>query len=251
MNEENISGHRARLREKYLMGGPDGFLDYEILELLLTYAVPRKDVRPLAKNLIAEFHSLSGVVDAELCQLEETAGLGKNSAILIKLIRDLAVRYLRQTIDREDFIHLAEKFASYARLRLGGKTSEVMLVFYLNAKNMLLDVSMIGEGTTDAVSVYPDAIAKKALLRGARSVVLCHNHPGGISNPSQEDRRVTMEVKKALRILNIRLLDHLIVSKYDYFSFRDADRCGGSVCDRVLDPYPAEACEDDAEKEEL
>jgi len=190
-------------------------------------------------------------VDAELCQLEETAGLGENSAILIKLIRDLSVRYLRQAIDREDFIQHAEKFATYARLRLGEKTSEVMLVFYLNAKNMLLDVSMLGEGTTDAVSVYPDAIAKKALLRGARSVVLCHNHPGGITNPSQEDRRVTMEVKKALRILNIRLLDHLIVSKYDYFSFRDADRCGGSLCDRVLDPYPAEACEDDAEEKEL
>ena len=250
MNEDN--GHRARLREKYCIGGPDGFLDYEILELLLTYAVPRKDVRPMAKKLIEEYHSLAGVVDAELCQLEETSGLGKNSAILIKLIRDLSVRYLRQTIDNEDFIEHAENFASYARLRLGGRTSEVMMVFYLNAKNMLLDVSTLGEGTTDAVGVYPDTIAKKALLKGARSVVLCHNHPGGISNPSQEDRRVTMEVKKALRILNIRLLDHLIVSKYDYFSFRDADRCGGSICDRVLDPYPpAEACEDDAEEKEL
>lgn len=223
-SEPRNSGHRKRLREKFLRVGEAAFLDYELLELLLSYAIARKDVKPLAKMLLARFKTFSGVIDADAGELAACEGIGENTAILLKTVRSLMVRYLEQPLRQEDFMADSDKFCDYARARLGEFSNEVMMAFYLNAKNMLIDTEIVTEGATDCVMVFPSVVAKRALIRNAKSVVLCHNHPSGVVAPSREDNLVTREVRKALDALKILLLDHLIVSKYDYYSYRYADR---------------------------
>ena len=217
-------GHRKRMREKYLLAGPDAFLDYEILELLLSYAIARRDVKPMAKRLLEKYGSLDKIVDAEISDLAATPGIGENTAILIKLLRSLMVRYLGQQIKEEDFMDDSEKFCDYARMRLGDAPEENMLVFYLNTKNMLIHTEIVSRGGTDCVVVFPTEVAKHALLQSAKTIVMCHNHPSGIVTPSREDNIVTREVRLALEPLKINLLDHIIVSKYGYHSYRYADR---------------------------
>lgn len=228
-------GHRKRLRDKFIKNGDSAFADYEILELLLTFAIHRRDVKPVAKSLLAKFKTLSGVVDADLNDLAALSGLGENSAVLIKLIRSMCVRYLEQNIRAETFMTCTENFCEYARMRLGSSTEEMMMVFFMNTKNILMDVEIMGEGTTDSVTVYPSTIAKKALVRGAHSIVLCHNHPGGITKPSIDDVEITREIKHTLKSVDIFLLDHIIVSKFDYYSFRCADE-DKPIPLRVLEP---------------
>lgn len=217
-------GHRKRLREKFLLTGPDAFMDYEILELLLSYALARKDVKPMAKRLMEKYQSLDKIIDAEISDLASTPDIGENTAILLKLVRSLMVRYLGQKIKKEDFMEDSEKFCDYARMRLGESPEEAMMVFYLNAKNMLINTEIISRGGTDCVVVFPTTVAKHALLQSAKTVVISHNHPSGIVEPSREDNIVTREVRMALEPLKISLLDHIIVSKYGYYSYRYADR---------------------------
>lgn len=219
----SVSGHRKRLREKFLRAGGRAFLDYEILELLLSFSIARKDVKPLARKLLEKFKTLPDVLDADPAELTGCAGIGENSAILIKLLRTLMVRYLEQSIRNSNFMDNSDKFCDYARTRLGEFTNETMMLFFLDTRNQLIDTEIIGEGATDCVVVFPSVVAKRALLRSARSIVLCHNHPSGIVTPSKEDNLVTREVRHALEPLKIHLLDHIIVSKYDYYSYRYAD----------------------------
>lgn len=217
-------GHRKRLREKFLLSGPDAFMDYEILELLLSYVIARRDVKPMAKRLLEKYQSLDRIIDAEISDLASTPEIGENTAILLKLIRSLMVRYLGQQIKEEDFMDNSEKFCDYARMRLGEASEEAMMVFYLNTKNMLISTEIISYGGPDCVVVFPTLVAKHALLQSAKSVVISHNHPSGIVEPSREDNIVTREVRTTLEPLKINLLDHIIVSKYGYHSYRYADR---------------------------
>lgn len=217
-------GHRKRLREKFLVSGSDAFMDYEILELLLSFAIARRDVKPMAKRLLEKYQSLDKIVDAEISDLASTPDIGENTAILLKLIRSLMVRYLARQIKDEDFMDNSEKFCDFARAKLGDASEESMMVFYLNAKNMLINTEIISHGGTDCVVVFPTLVAKHALLQSAKSVVISHNHPSGIVEPSREDNMVTKEVRMALESLKINLLDHIIVSKYGYYSYRFADR---------------------------
>lgn len=217
-------GHRKRLREKFLLSGSDAFMDYEILELLLSYVIARRDVKPMAKRLLEKYQSLDKIIDAEISDLASTPGVGENTAILLKLIRSLMVRYLAQQIKEEDFMDNSEKFCDYARMKLGDASEESMMVFYLNARNLLISTEIISHGGTDCVVVFPTLVAKHALLHSAKSVVISHNHPSGVVEPSREDNIVTREVRMALEPLKISLLDHIIVSKYGYHSYRYADR---------------------------
>ncbi|MBO5960150.1 MAG: DNA repair protein RadC [Lentisphaeria bacterium] len=220
---DSRTGHRKRLREKFLRAGDEAFLDYEILELLLSYAIGRRDVKPMAKRLIEKYKTLEGVVDADIADLTAIPEIGESSAILIKLIRSMMVRYLGQRLRNEDYMDDSDKFCDYARARLGDQTGEAMMLFYLNTKNVLIDTEIVNEGAVDCVVVFPSIVAKRALLRSAKAVVLCHNHPSGIVKPSREDDLVTREVRAALESLKITLLDHIIVSKYDYYSYRYED----------------------------
>ncbi len=220
MTPEDKLGHRQRLREKFEKHEEDAFLDYELLELILTYSIPRRDVKPIAKELLNRFHTFPGVMDAQPEDLAQVPGLGQNSITLLKLIRSTNVRYLARTMESLPLLDSPQLFADYARMKLGDKSNEVTLVFYLNTQNRLIRCDMPGSGSVDSVNIYPSEVARNALLCGAHSVVLCHNHPGGSFHPSRDDDAITFSICKALAPLGIILLDHVIVSRFGYYSYR-------------------------------
>lgn len=230
MNVENKAGHRQRLRERFEKFEQNAFLDYELLELILTYAVPRRDVKPIAKELLNKFHSFPGVLDAQADDLLQIPGLGQKSVTLLKLIRSANTRYLARTLESLPLLDSPQLFANYARMKLGDKNCEVTLVFYLNSQNRLIRCDMSGTGTVDAVNIYPSEVARNALLSGAQSVVICHNHPGGSHLPSRDDDSVTFDIRNALQPLGIVLLDHIIVSRFGFYSYRMHENEPGRRC---------------------
>ena len=230
MNQEDRSGHRQRLREKFERYEQEAFLDYELLELILTYSIPRRDVKPIAKELMNRFHTFPGVMDARPEDLAQVPGLGQNSVTLLKLIRSANVRYLARTLESLPLLDSPQLFADYARMKLCDKNNEVTLVFYLNAQNRLIRCDTSGTGAVDAVNIYPSEVARNALLCGAQSVVLCHNHPGGSFLPSRDDDAVTFDISKALSSLGIVLLDHVIVSRFGFYSYRVHEHEPGRGC---------------------
>ena len=229
MNVEDRLGHRQRLREKFDAADCDALPDYELLELVLTYAIPRRDVKPLAKELLARFHSFPGVLDAAPEELATIPGLGQNTATLLKLIRVANVRYLARKMESLPLLNSPDHFAAYARTRLGDKQYEVSLIFYLNSQHRLIHCESAGTGSTDAVSVFPSEVARKALLCGAAAVVVCHNHPGGHCGPSPEDDAITHAVTQALIPLGIKMLDHVIVTRFGFYSYRAHERASNGI----------------------
>ena len=230
MYTEDRAGHRQSLREKFENYEQEAFLDYELLELILTYSIPRRDVKPIAKELMNRFHSFPGVMDASPEDLAQVPGLGQNSITLLKLIRSANVRYLARTMESLPLLNSPQLFADYARMKLGDRNNEVTLIFYLNTQNRLIRCDTLSAGTVDAVNIFPAEVARLALLCGAHSIVLCHNHPGGTFLPSRDDDAVTFDISKALESLGIVLLDHVIVSRFGYYSYRAHENEPGRKC---------------------
>ena len=230
MTPEDRLGHRQRLREKFENYEQEAFLDYELLELILTYSIPRRDVKPIAKELLNRFHSFPGVMDAQPEDLAQVPGLGQNSITLLKLIRSANVRYLARTMESLPLLNSPQHFADYARMKLGDKNNEVTLVFYLNTQNRLIRCDTLSAGTVDAVNIFPSEVARTALLSGAQAVVICHNHPGGGCLPSRDDDSVTFDIRNALAPLEIILLDHVIVSRFGFYSYRMHEHERGRGC---------------------
>ena len=214
-------GHRERLRERFLRAGAKGLQDYELLELLLSYAIPRKDVKPQAKELLRRFGSLAGVMDASPEEVQEVKGIGPRAATLLRLAKEMGEVYLGERMRGVDVLSSPSRVVDFCLFRLKGEGEEKFMVIYLNVKNEVMDYEVIQEGTVDRSVVYPRRVAEKALRRRAASVIVVHNHPSGHPDPSPEDRRITRELVEALRPLEIRLLDHIIVGKRGYFSFRE------------------------------
>ena len=221
MKKSLNQGHRERLRSRYLMSAGEGLPDYDLLELLLTYAVQRRDVKPIARGLLEKFHDLSGVLNAGLEELCQVPGIGKNSALLILLLRRLCTRYLEDRAARQDVIKSSEDLRNYARMRLASSSDEVLLLICLDVKNHILDSRIIGRGTIDTVVVNPRLIVEEALRAKAAALILVHNHPSGATDPSSDDVNFTHRMQRLLRPLGIRLLDHLIVSRNNSYSFTD------------------------------
>ena len=214
-------GHRERLRKRFKEVGVEGLHDYEILELILTYAIPRRDVKPLAKELIRKFGSLSNVLDAEAKELRKVRGIGERSAILIKLVKETSAFYLAERMKRKDLLNSPQAVVDFARMKLAGRPNEAFMVIYLNAKNEALDYEIVHEGTVDSSVVYPRRIVEGALAHHAVGLVLVHNHPSGHPEPSWEDKLITRNIVSAARTMDIRVLDHIVVGKEGYFSFKE------------------------------
>jgi len=193
--------------------------DYELLELLLTYSIPRRDVKPIAKTLIDRFGGLAGVLDADGEELSKIKGVGEMSATLISLVRELYSTYLAENMKRGDVLSSPESVLKFARVRLAGLTNEAFMVIFLNVKNEVLDYTLLHEGTIDSVAIYPRRIIETALSKHAAGIILVHNHPSGNPAPSREDKALTSEITSAARTLDIRVLDHIVVGKAGYFSF--------------------------------
>lgn len=220
-DEPHYLGHRKRLRDRFESAGREALADYELLELLLGYAIPRKDVKPLAKALIRHFGSLSAVMDAPPRDLATVDGLSSVSCTLIGLAKALCEQYMLEGMKDRDVLSSPQAVLQYARAALAGLPHESFMVIFLNAKNEVLEHKIIHEGTVDKAVIYPRRVVEGALGCHAAGLILVHNHPSGHADPSEEDRRLTRSISEATRTLDIRIVDHVVVGKRGSFSFAE------------------------------
>ena len=226
MNEKDNQGHRERIREKFLNNGIDGFAEYEILELLLTYCIPRKDTKPIAKELLNKFKSLDNVFKASFDKLSVIDGLGNNSIAFLKLIGDLpSIIYKdelknKKLVDKETLKILNKDILlKYLRNKIGYEEIEKFYVLYLSSSNEVIKFEENSVGTLDRSSVYPREIYKKVINLNAKSLILVHNHPSDNITPSKSDIELTNEIAKGLKNFGALLIEHIIITKNSYFSF--------------------------------
>ena len=205
------SGHRKRLRERFARSGLEGLQDYEAVELLLSYAVMRRDVKPLAKELIARYHDLPGLMDATVAELTLQYGMGASSALLIKLVRDLCSKYLEQRARKHNVLDNPVLVEEFARMKLGGASRETLMTIFLNSHYHIISYELT-PGTVDRAAIYLREVVRQALLCNAVAVVLAHNHPSGVCLPSPDDVKFTKALRDALQAMGITLLDHLVVT---------------------------------------
>ena len=219
-------GHRTRLRKKFL----DGQLaEYEILELLLTYAIPRCDVRPLARRLYNKYGNIHRLLSAPSESLIENDGVKENTAVLLKLIYNIKLSEYKQVLTEQPIFHNTEKLINYCKMLLSDKPIEEFHVFYLDNKFALILDDLHSSGTVNWTAVYIREIVKKALDLNARSIVLLHNHPSGDTSFSSQDIQMTQELESALNKLDIGLYDHFLVSGNVFYSARNLHLLDNSV----------------------
>jgi len=214
-------GHRQRLKKRYSQSGIDTLHDYEVLELLLFYVIPRKDTKVLAKNMLGRFGSLKKLMDADPKEIEALPGIGAQTALLIGLVRDLGALYLREKAMETPQISSTGALLDYCMASMGGLKDERFSVIYLNAQNRIIQTEVIQEGIVNQAVVYPRKILEKALKHRASAVILVHNHPSGHIRPSEADIRLTRTLQDTARVLDILIHDHIIVGENRYFSFRE------------------------------
>lgn len=218
----HFHGHRQRLRERFLKGGFVGFQDYEVVELLLTLAIPRSDVKEPAKALIERYGNLRAILDAPLDELQEINGIGTVAPVALRIIREAANLYLQQSAEQRDSFADPDALCRFWRAKIGALSHEVFHVGYLDSGYRLLKdgIEELEEGTVDRASVYPRRVAEAALRKKAAALVFAHNHPNGNVQPSDQDKVLTRALVLAAQTLQIKVLDHLIVSADNTFSFR-------------------------------
>ena len=217
MNTNN--GHRSRLKEKYLKGGLDGFLDYEILELFLTYASPRKDCKGKAKALIDKFGSIEGVFNAPKEKVLEVEDMGESSYVLMKLFKDIQKYIFKEDRLMGKKISSTKELIEYLNYEMSNLEVEVFKIIFLNTQNVLINEKTIFVGTIDKSYIYPRELLKEIFEHNAKSVIFVHNHPSGNLNPSKADISFTNSMRSIFKELEINILDHIIIGKGGYFSF--------------------------------
>lgn len=218
MSQTMHDGHRARLRQRFLQGGLDGFDDLAILEFLLCFAIPRRDTNPIAHALIDRYGSLSAVLEAPAADLQQVEGVGESAAILLTLLPAVARRHMIQRAEIGTVLDTTTKCGEYLLPRFFGERDEVVWILCLDAKLTAVDCRLLARGGFNTVAVSARKVVEAALRCNAASVVLAHNHPGGIAVPSAEDARTTDQLRAALRAVGIELADHVVVAGGDFVS---------------------------------
>ncbi|ACS78713.1 RadC family protein [Maridesulfovibrio salexigens] len=214
-------GHRQRLKEK-LGKDSTSLADYEILELLLGQVLPRRDTKPLAKELLAEFGGLSGVFRAPEEQLKKFKGIGPGVLIFFTLMREFWTRIAEEPMNGKEAISSPDVVYKAAMARIGNLSKEEFWIALVNNRNKVICWERLSEGTVDKTAVYPREVVALALRHNASGVILTHNHPGGDPSPSPEDTERTMEIAALCQDMEIRLLDHVIVTADRFHSFKEA-----------------------------
>lgn len=225
MGHTNLhTGHRARLKEEFLTRGLEGWSDHKVLELLLCYAIPQGDVNPLAHRLIEAFGDLAGVLDASPEALKAVPGMGEHTTVLMKLLPQVAGRYLAQTTGsrEEETATLPRDYARWFYPYFTGAARERFCLLSLDSRRKVLGVDLVGEGELAQVGVSNRRVLEAALKHNARCVVLAHNHVGAYAQPSADDVFSTRALTSVLEQVHIELLDHLIFSGEEYVSMRDS-----------------------------
>lgn len=219
-NKPSYFGHRERIREKFATAGLDSFLDHEILELLLTYAVPRRDTKPLAWALLKKFGTLAAVFDADENQLTQVDGIGTGAAQFLRLIRAVFKKYSLDEVKETVSIRTPQQVLEYCKASLAGKKEECLEIIYLSVRNTVMSTQVVASGLIDRVAVSPRKIVECALAAKASAIILVHNHPSGDATPSQEDISLTQDVVQAAGLFGILVHDHIIVGKGSHYSLK-------------------------------
>ena len=219
----------ARLRERYKKCGLKGFHDYEFIELLLTYAIPQRDVKPIAKELIRNFGGIRGIFDASLEELSSVKGVGERTAILIKLLKEGSTLYLKARVKGKEILNSPQHVLDFCHHTLSGEKNEKFMVIYLTTKNELIDTEILEEGTINQTAVYPRKVVEGALRHNASALILVHNHPSGDPTPSQTDKKLTAALEKAALTIDVVVHDHIIIGKNTHFSGREHGWLGATT----------------------
>jgi DNA repair protein RadC len=215
-------GHRQRMKDRFFYEKMDHFSDHEVLELLLYYAIPRKDTNPIAHALISHFGSLPQVLDASVEELEQVDGISRNAAVLLKLVTEMGRYYEVERKRQTRILKSVEECGNYLLPRFFGRVNETVFLLCLDARCKVLSCREVGEGSINSANVSIRRIVEMALASKASSVVLAHNHPSGIALPSAEDRATTRRVAAALSLVDVVLVDHIIVADHDFVSLADS-----------------------------
>ena len=213
-------GHRQRLRERFLATGGDGMPDYELLELLLAQAIPRRDVKPLAKTLLDRFDDFAGVIAAPQEHLKAVSGMGEASVAALKVAQAGAVRLLRQQVMQRNVIDSWDRLVDYCTAAMAHEAVEQLRLLFLDRKNALIADEVQQRGTVDHTPLYTREVVKRALELGASALIVVHNHPSGDPTPSQGDIKMTRDVRDALEKIGVTLHDHLVIGRNGHESFR-------------------------------
>jgi DNA repair protein RadC len=213
-------GHRDRLRQRF-RENPDSLADYEVLELVLFLAIPMKDVKPLAKNLIQRFGNLAGVMNAPIEELTKIEGIKENTALALKSVTALSHRAMKNEIMKKPVLNSWSRLMDYCTATMAHEQREHFRIIFLNKKNEMIADEIQNSGTVDHTPAYPREIMKRALELGATALILVHNHPSGDPKPSQPDIDMTRQVMRAAEPFSIVIHDHVIISKNGYSSMKN------------------------------
>lgn len=215
------TGHRDRVKNRFLNEGLDSFDQHQVLELLLFYSIPYKDTNELAHELINRYGSLAAILEADPFELQKVKGVGKNTAVLLSLLPQLCRRYLKDKWGDRPQLSSTRKAGEYAISLFSGRLNEVFYAICLDAQNRVTYPALVHEGTIDTAPIYPREIVQAALRHQATGLILAHNHPGGSLNPSGADIDATRRIIEACDTVSIRVVDHIIVAGQHYYSFAD------------------------------
>lgn len=217
-----LKDHRKRLRERFVAGGASAVADYELVELVLFRAIPRQDVKPLARALLDTFGDFNAVLSAPAARLLEIEGIGDAVVTEFKIVEAAAHRLAQSRVMDRPAISGWQALVDYCRTAMAHRETEQFRILFLDRKNTLIADEAQARGTVDHVPVYPREVVKRALELNASSLILVHNHPSGDPTPSDADIAVTRQIEHAAKALSITLHDHLVIGKSDEFSFRSA-----------------------------
>jgi DNA repair protein RadC len=221
-NKENdVIGHRRRLKERFMKAALRSLPDYEILELILFSSIVRRDTKPLAKKLLSKFGSLIAVISADPVDLLAVAGVSFSVVLQMKIYLDLLSRlHLPPDLKNINVLNSWTSVLNYCSLTMGFKAKEHFRILFLNKRNILIADEILDSGTVDKVNVYPRELVKQSLYHNASAVILIHNHPSGEAKPSRDDLEITQKIVGTLATINVSVHDHVIVAHHAHFSFR-------------------------------
>lgn len=214
------AGHRARLRKRLLDGGAEALADHEVVEYLLMTAIPRRDVKPLARSLIKRFGSLAAVLNADPRALALHPGMGETSAAALKIVALAARRLARERVREKPVLGSWQALIDYLTIDMAHLTVERVRVLYLNTQNMLIHDEHVGDGSIDEAAIHPREVIRRALDLGATALIVVHNHPSGSPQPSRADIQITNRIAEAGRLLGITVHDHVIIGREGHVSLK-------------------------------
>lgn len=217
---EDGAGHRARLRQRLFEGGPEALLDHELVEYLLALAIPRRDTKPMAKELIRRFGSFSSLITADGDTIVRIGGASEGAAAALKIAHAAALRLLKEEVKGRPVLGSWQALLDYLHADMAHLSIERVRVLYLNAKNVLISDEAMQEGSVDESAVYIREIMRRALDLQASAIIVVHNHPSGDPSPSKQDIRLTRDLADAGRHLNVTLHDHIIIGAQGHSSLR-------------------------------